>query len=98
VEGWLCWLTLAAHDVGNALRAYVEPATVGEALTDMRLFLERGQTAAVPLEATYNTAFAEVPRRWRRVLEGPRVERQSSLCKSIAGAPPGGRDVAVAAS
>jgi len=26
----------------------------------------------VPLEATYNAAFAEVPHRWRRVLEPAR--------------------------
>jgi hypothetical protein len=35
----------------------------------MPLFLEPGQTVETPLEATYNATFAEVPRRWRRVLE-----------------------------
>jgi hypothetical protein len=64
-------LTLAAYETGNALRAYVVRAAVGDALTDMPLFLEPGQAVTVPLEATYNAAFAEVPRRWRRVLEAP---------------------------
>jgi hypothetical protein len=64
-------LTLAAYETGGPLRAYVVHVAVGAALTDMPLFLEPGQTVTVPLEATYNAAFAEVPRRWRRVLESP---------------------------
>jgi hypothetical protein len=64
-------LTLAAYEAGNALRAYVVQAAVGDPLTDMPLFLEPGKAVEVPLEATYNAAFAEVPRRWRRVLETP---------------------------
>jgi len=35
----------------------------------MPLFLEAGQTIDVPLEETYNAAYADVPRRWQRVLE-----------------------------
>ena len=62
-------LTLASYETGNTLRAYVVQAAVGDRLTDMPLFLELGQAVEVPLEATYNAAFAEVPRRWRRVLE-----------------------------
>jgi hypothetical protein len=62
-------LTLAAYETGNALRAYVVRAAVGDVLTDMPLFLEPGQAVTVPLEATYNAAFAEVPWRWRQVLE-----------------------------
>ena len=65
-------LTLAAYETGNALRAYVVHLAVGETLTDMPLFLEPGEAVEVPLEATYNAAFADVPRRWRRVLEAPR--------------------------
>lgn len=41
------------------MRAYVERLTVGEALTDMPLFLEPGRAVMVPLEVTYNAAFAE---------------------------------------
>jgi hypothetical protein len=62
-------LTLAAYETGNVLRAYVVHAAVGDALTDMPLFLERSKAVEVPLEETYNAAFAAVPRRWRRVFE-----------------------------
>jgi hypothetical protein len=64
-------LTFAAYETGNCVRAYVVHAAVGNALPDMPLFLEPGLAVTVPLEATYNAAFAEVPRRWRRVLEAP---------------------------
>lgn len=62
-------LTLAAYEAGNTLRAYVVHAAVGDALADMPLFLAPQQAVTVALEATYNAAFAEVPRRWRRVLD-----------------------------
>lgn len=62
-------LTLAAYETGNALRAYVVHVAVGDVLSDMPLFLEPRKTVAVLLETTYNAAFAEVPRRWRQVLE-----------------------------
>jgi hypothetical protein len=64
-------LTLAAYESGLSVRAYMVPAAVGEELSEMPLFLEPGQAVSVPLEATYRAAFAEVPRRWRRVLEAP---------------------------
>ncbi len=62
-------LTLAAYECDLAIRAYVAHAAVGEALPDMPLFLQPQGQVPVPLEATYQTAFAAVPRRWRRVLE-----------------------------
>lgn len=62
-------LTLAAYETANALRAYVVHFTVGDVLSDMPLFLEPQRAVPVPLETTYNAAFAEVPRRWRQVLE-----------------------------
>lgn len=62
-------LTVAAYETGNTLRAYVIHAAVGDALADMPLFLAPQQTVTVALEATYAAAFAEVPRRWRRVLD-----------------------------
>jgi hypothetical protein len=37
----------------------------------MPLFLEPGGHVLVPLEATYQAAFAAMPRRWRAVLERP---------------------------
>jgi hypothetical protein len=64
-------LTLASYESGVTLRAYVEPVTVSDVLPDMPLFLEPGGHIDVPLEATYQAAFAAVPRRWRAVLAGP---------------------------
>jgi hypothetical protein len=64
-------LTLAAYESGLSVRAYVVHAEVGDELSDMPLFLEPGQAVSVPLDATYRAAFAAVPRRWQRVLEGP---------------------------
>jgi hypothetical protein len=62
-------LTLAAYECALTTRAYIVHAAVGDILTDMPLFLEPQQTVDVPLEATYQAAFAAVPQRWRRVLE-----------------------------
>ncbi len=62
-------LTLVAYESGTRVRAYVEPAAVGDTLADMPLFLEPGAHILVPLEATYLSAYAAVPRRWQRVLQ-----------------------------
>lgn len=62
-------LTLAAYDAGVSVRAYVVPAAVGGPVPDMPLFLEPGQAVTVPLQATYDAAFAALPARWRRVLD-----------------------------
>jgi hypothetical protein len=64
-------LTLAAYECALAIRAYVVQCAVGDVLSDMPLFLEPGLAVEAPLEATYNAAFAEVPRRWRSVLDTP---------------------------
>lgn len=61
-------LTLAAYECGNTVRAYVLHPKIGDALPEMPMFLEPGQAVSVPLEATYQRAFEEVPRRWQRVL------------------------------
>lgn len=63
-------LTLASYESDDgAVNAYVLQAAVGEALPDMPLYLEPGACVVVPVEATYQRAYDEVPRRWRRVLE-----------------------------
>lgn len=62
-------LTLASYEADPTLRAYVTHMRVGATLVDMPLFLRPGAHVPVPLEATYQTAFAAVPRRWRAVLE-----------------------------
>jgi hypothetical protein len=64
-------LTLVAYESALTVRAHIESVAVGDVLIDMPLFLEPGAHVLVPLEATYQRAFAAVPRRWRRVLEAP---------------------------
>jgi uncharacterized protein DUF4058 len=64
-------LTLAAYQTGDTVLAYVVPVAVGNVLPNMPLFLLPGKAIDVPLEATYATAYADVPRRWQRVLETP---------------------------
>jgi hypothetical protein len=62
-------LTLAAYEWNLGVRAYVVRFAIGELMPDMPLFLKPGGHVEVPLDRTYQTAFAAVPRRWRRVLE-----------------------------
>jgi hypothetical protein len=62
-------LTLAAYESALTVRAYVQPVAVGDALIDMPLFLEPGAHVLVPLESTYQRAFAALPCRWRTVLD-----------------------------
>lgn len=64
-------LTLVAYECDLTTRAYIEAVAVGDRLPDMPLFLEPGGHVPVPLETTYQTAFAAMPRRWRTVLEPP---------------------------
>ena len=64
-------LTLVAYEAGEPARAYVETAAVGGVLPDMPLFIARDRHVLVPLEETYQTAFAVQPRRWRNVLVPP---------------------------
>jgi len=62
-------LTLAAYETALTGRAYVRSLAVGDPLPRMPLFLEPDGCVQVPLDTTYQTAFAAMPRRWRRVLE-----------------------------
>ncbi len=62
-------LTLAAYAAGRLPTAYVEPLAVGDSLADMPLFLTPEEYINVPLETTYNTAYAGVPRYFRTILE-----------------------------
>lgn len=62
-------LTVAAYEANLAVKAYVRHFAVGDALVDMPLFLEPDACVQAPLEATYATAFAWTPKRWRDVLE-----------------------------
>lgn len=64
-------LTLAAYEAALSVRAYVVNVAVGDLLTSMPLFLAEDQAVDVPLESTYMVAFADMPTRWRRILEAP---------------------------
>ena len=61
-------LTLVAYECDLTTRAYVETLAVGQPLPDMPLFLEPNGCVMVPLEATYQTAFGVMPKRWQTVL------------------------------
>jgi hypothetical protein len=63
-------LTVASYSAGMVRRAFVEALSAGDALPLMPLFLEAGSYVEVPLEATYQTAFDDVPTPYRdRLLE-----------------------------
>lgn len=51
------------------LRAYAEPFDVGEAIPELPLFYRPGWYVNLPLQPTYDAAFAGVPRHLRRRLE-----------------------------
>lgn len=63
-------LTLVAYEADRPPKAYIEPVKVGAVLPDMPVFLKPDQCVMLPLEETYTSAFAAVPCRWRRVIEG----------------------------
>ena len=62
-------LTLASYMGGFCQEAFIEPVRIGATLPDMPLFLTTEIYIQVPLEKTYQSAFAAVPAIWRRKLE-----------------------------
>jgi hypothetical protein len=62
-------LTLVSYECDLTTRAYIEPLCVGRPLPDMPLFLEPNEHVMAPLEETYLVAFADMPKRWRGVIE-----------------------------
>jgi hypothetical protein len=62
-------LTLASYSVGVVKEAWVELVAVGDTLPDMPLYLTPNGHVDVSLELTYQTAWAEVPHRWKQILE-----------------------------
>lgn len=61
-------LTMVAYECDLTTRAYIETVAVGQPLPEMPLFLEPNSHVLLPLEATYETAFDVMPRRWKTVL------------------------------
>jgi hypothetical protein len=71
-------LTLAAYVAGDpaagrAVTAYVEPVAAGAALPDMPAYLDSRYHVPVPLEATYQTAWATCPADMRYLVEHGRL-------------------------
>lgn len=71
-------LTLAAYVAGDLLAdmettAYVELVGVGEVLPDMPAYLSRDGHVPVPLEATYQAAWATCPADFRELVETGRL-------------------------
>jgi hypothetical protein len=71
-------LTLAAYvagdpTAGRAVTAYVEPVAVGAALPDMPAYLDSRYHVPVPLEATYQAAWATCPADMRFLVEHGRL-------------------------
>ncbi len=71
-------LTLAAYVAGDLFAgiettAYVEPVGVGDVLPDMPAYLDRSGYVPVPLEATYQAAWATCPADLRELVETGRL-------------------------
>ena len=64
-------LTLVAYQskLYAGVTAYVEPIPIGDLLRKMPLYVHNEGYVSVPLQETYDRAFAALPRRWARVLE-----------------------------
>jgi len=52
---------LASYESAGEKAAYVEPVGIGDTLLNMPLFITEGMHVKVPLEATYQTAWAACP-------------------------------------
>jgi hypothetical protein len=61
-------LTCVAYIGGTSAEAFVELVAVGDALPEMPLFLTPDVYVSVPLEATYQSAWKDMPAYWRDVL------------------------------
>ena len=64
-------LTLVSYEADRILgvTAYIEPIAVGDPLPEMPLYVSDDGYVSVPLQETYDRAFAALPRRWASVLE-----------------------------
>jgi hypothetical protein len=71
-------LTLVAYEVnpesvGLDVTAYVEPVGVGDVLPNMPAYLDAGEYVPVPLESTYQAAWADCPPDMRELIETGRL-------------------------
>ncbi len=65
-------VTLSSYRAVVPVEAYIEHLAFGDPLPEMPLFLDLDTYINVPLEATYQAAFQDMPVFWRDVLEGRR--------------------------
>jgi hypothetical protein len=64
--------TMASYAAGEVIEIYVEHVAFGAPLPEMPLFLRPDRYINVPLEPTYQAAYAGMPSVWRGILErGP---------------------------
>jgi len=61
--------TLVSYEASWDKVAYVQPIALGDSLPDMPLFLAEGKHVKVPLEATYQSAWANCPEEFREAVE-----------------------------
>lgn len=65
-------LTLASYVAGPQVEIHIEHLALGAPLAEMPLFLRSERYVNVPLESTYQAAYADVPQFWQQVIEsGP---------------------------
>jgi hypothetical protein len=64
-------LVTVAYEAGLTPTAYVNPFAVEERLPDLPLFLDEGWYVEIPLEETYQSAWAVMPAELRERLEPP---------------------------
>jgi hypothetical protein len=75
---------LASYEAGREKAAYIEVVGVGDLLPNVPLFVAEGMHIKVPLESTYQIAWAACPEAMREavetgVLPAPEFEEGSSL-------------------
>lgn len=63
-------LTVVSYVADVVPEAYLERLGFGDPLPPMPLFLEVGWYVSLPLEETYQAAYAGVPGYWRSIIEG----------------------------
>jgi hypothetical protein len=62
-------LTLSSYLAEDEVEAYVEHLNFDDPLPEMPLFLDDETYIYIPLESTYESAFQDLPKFWRDVLE-----------------------------
>ena len=60
---------LASYQSGTEKVAYVEPIAVGDVMKDMALFVSETMRVDVPLESTYQSAWATCPEAMQEAVE-----------------------------